>query len=227
MAQKEWIALSVGGSLLNDGKPNLHMAKNLAQIFKSTNRNLAIVVGGGKEAREVANKQRKLGKSEFYADYEAIKITHKNADTLRKALGKDAGEKIFIDFIEATKASKTQKYVLMGGTIPGITTDADSALLAEAIGAKTLINFSKTAIYDSDPSKNKNAKKYSKLSYSQLISLAVSSDKRKAGTNFIFDLLACNLIARSKIKTHFIDGTNSSEVKNAIENKPHNGTIVG
>ena len=226
MEQKEWISLSVGGSLLNDGKPNLQMAKNLAKIFKASKKNLAIVVGGGIQARVHAEAARKKYSSEFEADMAGIAITHKNADTLRKALGVSAGKKICLTFQQAKIASKTQKYVVMGGTIPGITTDADAALLAEALHSKTLINFSKTAIYDSNPVQNPNAKKSSTLSYEQLISLAVSSDKRKAGTNFIFDLLACNLIARSKIKTHFIDGRNESDVKNALEGKTHNGTLV-
>ncbi|PIT84647.1 UMP kinase [Candidatus Micrarchaeota archaeon CG10_big_fil_rev_8_21_14_0_10_45_29] len=227
MAETKWVALSVGGSLLNDGKPNAKMASSLAKIFMQTKMRLAIVVGGGKEAREAADAQRKMGKSEFYADMAGIKVTHKNADALRQALGKEAGKKIFSDFEGAAKASHTQKYVIMGGTIPGITTDADACLLAEAIGAKQLVNLSKTAIYSGDPSKNKNAKKFSRLKYSQLISLATKGDKRKAGTHFVFDLLACSLISRSKIKAHFVDGRNSSDVKNAILGKKHNGTVVG
>ncbi|MFH0927334.1 MAG: UMP kinase [Candidatus Micrarchaeota archaeon] len=227
MPEKEWITISVGGSLLNDGKPNAKMAKSLASIFKASKKNLAITVGGGKEARIAAEAARKKTGSEFDADVAGIKITHKNAEALRKALGPGAGKKISLTFEQAIKSAKTQKYLIMGGTIPGITTDADAALLAEALGSKTLINLSKTAIYGSDPSKNPQAKKFSRLSYSELMSLAASSDQRKAGTNFIFDLLACSLISRSKIKAHFIDGRNLEEVKKAIEGKPHSGTIVG
>ena len=227
MAGAKWVALSVGGSLLNDGKPNAKMASSLAKIFMQTGMRLAIVVGGGKEARIAADAQRKSGKSEFYADMAGIKITHKNADTLRKALGKEAGKKIFTGFEEAVKASPAQKYVVMGGTIPGITTDADACLLAEAIGATRLVNLSKTAVYSSDPSKSKNAKKFSSLTYSKLISLATKGDKRKAGTHFVFDLLACSILARSKIKAHFIDGRRAQDVKSAILGKKHGGTVVG
>ncbi len=222
-----WIALSVGGSLLNDGKPNTNMAKKLAKIFLSTNKNLAIVVGGGKQARLEAQKAREKYDSEYEADMSAIKITLKNARVLRTALGKNAGEDICLNFEDAKKCAKNQKFIVMGGMIPGITTDADCAILAEALGAKTLINFSKTAIYDSDPTKNPNAKKYDTLSYEQLISLANKSDKRLAGTNFIFDMLACNIIARSKIHAHFIDGSDEKEVINAIMGRPHGGTVVG
>ncbi|MBI4975444.1 UMP kinase, partial [Candidatus Peregrinibacteria bacterium] len=64
--------------------------------------------------------------------------------------------------------------VVIGGTIPGITTDTDSVLLAEALKAQRLVNISNTdAIYDSNPKTNPNAKKFSSLGYEQLIDLAI------------------------------------------------------
>lgn len=225
-SEKNWVVLSVGGSLLNDGKPNEEMAKKIASALKETGLPLAMVCGGGLQARKKSDKARKKTGSEFLADIAGIKITYKNADALRKALGPDAGAKTFHDFKGAMKAAAGQKYVVMGGTIPGITTDADSALLAEALGTKRLVNLSKSAIYDSDPNTNPNAKKYSTMNYDELKSLASASDSRKAGTHFIFDLLACNLIARSKIEAHFVDGRNLEQAKAAILGKPHSGTVV-
>ena len=47
----------------------------------------------------------------------------------------------------------------MGGTIPGIITDADAALLAEAINSRRLVNISNVdAIYDSNQKKIKMQK---------------------------------------------------------------------
>ena len=222
----EIVVLSIGGSLINDGKPSEKMAEYLASLIKSCTKKMGIVVGGGKEARIKANLALKKGLGQFYADLEAIKITKNNADLLRKKLGKEAGKEVFSDFLKAVEAIKKQKYVLMGGTIPGITTDTDAVLLAEAIGAKRLVNVSKSAIYSKDPS-CKDAIKYDYLDFDQLIELALKYDQRKAGTNFIFDLLASKLIARSKIETHFIDGRNPSDFINAVNGKKHNGTVVG
>jgi uridylate kinase len=226
MANGGFVVLSVGGSLLNDGKPSAAMAKALALAIKQAGARVGAVCGGGKQARLEAQIAREGGGSEFDADMAGIAITRKNADALRAALGKDAGKKTFVDFVEARKAAKKQKYVVMGGTIPGITTDADSALLAEAIGAKRLVNLSNTAIYDSDPRTNPGAKKFDTLSYEELKALAARSDQRMAGTHFVFDLLACNLIARSKIEAHFIDGHDLEQVKAAILGRKHNGTVV-
>jgi uridylate kinase len=90
-----------------------------------------------------------------------------------------------------------------------------------------MLNISNTSgIYDSNPKDNPNAKKFDKMTYDQLIELAVKSDHRTAGTNFVFDLLACKLIARSKIETHFVSGKNLEDVENAINGKQHGGTVV-
>jgi uridylate kinase len=222
------VVLSIGGSaLMPNGNPNIPLMKELSAIFKKSRNDFGIVVGGGPPARTYANAARKLGASEFDADSIAIMSTKQNAKLLISALGELAPSDVIHDFEEAREAAKAYKVVVMGGTIPGITTDTDSVLLAEAIGAKRLVNVSNVSgIYDSDPAKNKKAKKYDLLSYDQLISLAISADKRTAGTHFVFDLLACKLIARSSIETHFVDWKNTKEISAAIDGKKHKGTIV-
>ena len=76
------VVLSVGGSLLNDGKPNAEMAKRLASAIQSAGVSCGIVCGGGQQARKKAQAARKKTGSEFEADLAGIKITYKNAEAL-------------------------------------------------------------------------------------------------------------------------------------------------
>jgi uridylate kinase len=223
------IVLSVGGSLLNPGKPDFDFIKKLASLLRKLKgkHQFAVVCGGGVPAREQASHMRKLGGSEFLADETAILCTRMNALLLMASLGDDAYPSVAESFREAAGAMCSGKIVLMGGTIPGITTDTDAALLAEGIGAARIVNLSNVdGIYTADPRKDKNARKMSRMSFSQLVELASKYDQRKAGTHFIFDLIACKLISRSGIETHFIYGKNLAEVQSAIEGKTHSGTIV-
>ena len=225
------VVLSIGGSsIIPDGKPDLAFLKAMAQLIKRSRNSFGILCGGGTFARTYANAARELGASEYEADSIAIRSTRQNAHLLLTALrgaGVDACERVIDDFELAKGPAKRSKAVVMGGTIPGITTDTDSVLLAEAIGAERLVNISNVdAIYDSDPRKNASAKKFSNMGYEELITLASSSDKRMAGTNFVFDLLACKLIARSEIETHFVSFKKMDDVENAIEGKKHGGTVV-
>lgn len=222
------VVLSVGGSAINPGEPDLGFLRSMARIIKKSKNTFGILCGGGTIARVYANAARQLGSSEYDADAIAITSTRQNAQLMVAALhasGIDVFQEVVADF-ELARRPKN-KVVVMGGTIPGITTDADAVLLAEATGAKRLINISNVdAIYDSDPKKNPKAKRFAKMSYDELIELAAKSDKRMAGMNFIFDMLACKLIARSRIETHFVSGKSMADVENAIDGRKHGGTVV-
>ncbi|MFH1284956.1 MAG: UMP kinase [Candidatus Micrarchaeota archaeon] len=224
------IVLSLGGSTINPGKPDVSYIRKLASLLVKLNKRepIAIVVGGGSVARDYAKAARELGANEFLADETAVISTHQNAMLLVCALGESAYPRVPRDFEQAAEAALLGKIVVMGGTIPGITTDGDSALLAEKLGARRLVNISNVSgIFDSDPRKNKNAKKLARMDFAQLIELANCSDDRKAGTNFVFDLFACKIIARSRIETHFVSGKELNEVEKAIKGEKHGGSIVG
>lgn len=220
------VVLSLGGSLVNtENGIDIPYIEKIKSILEKTSFSFGIVVGGGFEARKKAKKLRSKGLNEFECDEAAIKITWKNAKAVAKSL--NAPQSIPKDFKKARALAQKNRFVVMGGTIPGITTDADSVLLAEALKAVRVINISNTdGIYETNPKDNPHAKKYSQLSYEQLIELAIKSDTRTAGTNFVFDLLACKLIARSKLETHFVSGKNLEDVEHAIKGEKHGGTVV-
>lgn len=186
-----------------------------------------IVVGGGKAARIIADRIRAKGGSEFEADEAAIEQTRENAAFVAKIIGNEANRKIPVDFSEAREMAKKNRFLVMGGTIPGITTDSDAVLLAECLKAARVLNLSNIdGVYSDNPIRNENAKKYSKMGYEQMIDLAGKNDMRTAGTHFVFDFLACKLIARSKIEAHFVHGKNLLDVRKAVDGKPHGGTVV-
>lgn len=222
------IVFSLGGSLLNTAQGiDKAFLERMARLLMASPHSFGIVTGGGYRARQYADAVRARGGNEFEADEAAIEATKENAKALIGGLGKKACPKVCETFDEARTAAKRYGIVVMGGTIPGITTDADAVLLAEALHAARVINISNVdAIYDSDPRKNKDAKKFSKMAHAQLIELAVRSDERKAGTHFVFDLLACKLAARSKMEVHFVGGKDWGDLEKAIDGKAHGGTLV-
>ncbi|MFH1222458.1 MAG: UMP kinase [Candidatus Micrarchaeota archaeon] len=221
------IVLSIGGSCVNpDGKPDVAFVKSIAALIRKSNEKFGILVGGGRVARDYAAAARELGASEFDADEIAIVSTKQNAMLIVQGLKDIAYPVALNDFTKARKAALSSRVVVMGGTIPGITTDTDAVLLAEAIGAKRLVNISNVSgVYSADPKKDPKAKKFDRMSYDELAALGVASDKRMAGTNFIFDMLACKLISRSKIEAHFVS-KDMKEIENAINGKKHGGTVV-
>ncbi|MDI9642876.1 MAG: UMP kinase [Archaeoglobaceae archaeon] len=198
------LVLSLGGSVFEgDAQRIRSFAEVLDQI--SENNELFIVVGGGKLAREIIKKARELGANETMCDYLGIAVTRINAMLLAYAM-KNSAKKIPENFIEAFELSKKYKAVVMGGTFPGHTTDATSLLLAEFVNADLFLNATSVdGIYSEDPKKNPNAKKFNKITPTELVKL-VASSSMEAGANVVIDLLSAKLIERSKIKTIVFKG---------------------
>jgi uridylate kinase len=195
------IVLSLGGSVLMRDF-NADRIRRYAEVIEriAEDHKVFVVVGGGKVARSYINTARELGADNTFCDYIGIGVTRLNAMLLCSAL-KKAPKKIPKDFIEAYELSLKHDVVVMGGTFPGHTTDATSALLAEFVRADLFLNATAVdGVYTDDPKKNPNAKKYEKISARELIKI-VTECESSAGGSFVLDLLAAKIIERSKIKT--------------------------
>jgi len=186
---------------------------------------LFVVVGGGRIAREYIGVARELGADETYCDYMGIEITRLNAMLLALAV-KNSPKIIPEDFKSALELSLNHAVVLMGGTFPGHTTDATAALLAEFVGADLLLNATSVdGVYSDDPKKSKDAKRFDKLSFEELIEI-VSRGEVAAGSSNVIDLLASKIIQRSRIRTVIFLGTPENILRAAEGDVAGIGTII-
>ncbi len=216
--------LSIGGSTINPGTIDPEYIKKLGRLLADYH--VGVVVGGGSSARQYAKAMRDISENEFLADECAILSTKQNALLLMAAMGKSAYPEVTNDFSKARGYYYSGKSVVMYGTIPGITTDTDSVLLAEALGIKKLINISNIdGIYDKNPAIFPDAKKLKELTHDELIVLSSREDERKAGTNFVFDSVAAKLAKRSMIEIHFVS-SDLKEIEKALKGSKHSGTVV-
>jgi uridylate kinase len=224
----EGVVISIGGSVLVPDSHDADYIKSLVSLLKeiSASYRLFIVTGGGKVARYYIKLGRALGISEDELDELGIGATRLNAQFLIQSIKDQANPKPAQTIEEAAEAGREHGIVIMGGTTPGHTTDAVSASLAEKVGAARLVNATNVdGVYDSDPKKNPDAKKFNKMSYDELNSL-VSGDHGKAGPNVIFDPKGAKIIARMKIPLLVCNGRNIEALKNAILGKEFEGTTI-
>jgi len=183
-------------------------------------------VGGGYASRLYIKSSREIIKNEAVLDEIAIAITRINALIVKDLLSDmDVYPNIVANLDELRAATKNNSIVVMGGLLPGISTDAVAALACEVAGSKVLINVSREAyIYDRPPSEP-GAKKLDTVTHNRMIEIASIRDTREAGSNFVFDLMASKLTKRGKVEVRFVND-DMDQLSLAINGKKHNGTIV-
>ena len=105
---------------------------------------------------------------------------------------------------EVKNAVDSGLIVVAGGLHPGQSTNGTAALIAEKIQATEFLNATDVdGIYDSDPNKNKKAKKFTRIDIKDLRAMLVREDSMAGGYDLI-DIVALKVIERSKIKTRII-----------------------
>lgn len=217
------LVIKIGGSLLmdKDGKIEVteikEIAKNIAVLLKEGHE-IVVIVGGGVEARKYITAMRALGASEGYCDEIGIRVSRVNARLLISTL-KGLVYPIPPRTLEETlQAVSIRRLVVLGGLVPGQSTNAVAAIVAELIGANILINVTDVdGIYTADPNTTPDAEKFSEITPTQLYQIIDKPDSTLAGKYELFDLLALKIIERSKIYTHFISGKNPDNIVKVIK----------
>lgn len=222
--------ISLGGSVISksDG-PNVRYVDKFADLIaRHRDKRFIITVGGGHTAKAYVEASKEFTSNNFLLDEIGINATRINAMLVRSAIASRTDgvfHSIPTDTEGIRRGIEVSRIVVLGGLVPGITTDAVSIIAGELAGSKILINVSNIAyVYDRPPDEH-GAKKFEKMTHGELIGLAAKYDQRVARSNFIFDLVGAKLAGRSKMRIFFVDDS-VDELGKLLEGKKHNGTVV-
>ena len=119
-----------------------------------------------------------------------------------------------------------QHFLRMGGTVPGHTADGVSASLAEAVGAARVVNATSVdGVYTADPKKDPQAKKISKMSFSELNEML--KEGHDAGKSGVFDTMGAEIVMRNRLPLMIVSGRDLEEMRKAIcGSSDIKGTII-
>ncbi|MHC1628124.1 MAG: UMP kinase [Candidatus Nezhaarchaeales archaeon] len=220
--------LKLGGHVFIDDKGRIRddiLSKYIDIITYLWNHDIRthLVVGGGLLARFYIEVLKALKASKTYQDIIGIEVSRLNAKILLYAL-RDRGVNVsFIDNMQLIRKPKNELYVL-GGLSPAQSTTAVAALLAEAIKAEKLIIATDVdGVYTDDPKKNPNATLLKRVSIREIIDIL--HQEHEPGSYKLLDAIALQVIIRSQIITHVINGFDPLNVKRAIEGEEI-GTLI-
>jgi len=222
---KQSIVISLGGSVViaEDTPPSFFSELSaLIQRFKQIY-TIYLVIGGGNPARRYIQRGRSLQLTEDQLDELGIMLTRVNARLLSFIL-KTGQEKI----PESTQDAVTydSPIILMGGTVPGHSTDFVGAELSVKVKAyRYVIATNVDGVYDKDPRTHTDARFLPIVHINDLLK-QYGPQWNTAGSNMVIDGPALQLIKDHKIQTCVINGINLKELAHILEKKPFYGTEI-
>ena len=225
----EKVVVSVGGSVLVPGEDDARYLGNLAGVLRETSRVVRLfgVTGGGRIARYYIETGRQVGLPERTLDELGIGATRLNARLLAAALGGIANREPATSYAEASRLSRRQRVVLMGGTRPGHTTDRVSVALARFVRASRIVNATSVdGVYSADPRKDPAATRLSHVRFGELVSIS-GEGRWSAGPTAVFDPVAARSLAKARIPMAVVHGRDLDALRDAILGRPFRGTSVG
>jgi uridylate kinase len=210
-----------------DGEVLMGFAKRIKEVVKM-GAEVGIVIGGGNIWRFRDNKHLTLER--VTSDTMGMMATVMNALALESALKSLKVDVRAVSSFPCEKAMETyvpkrashhmnkgRVVIFAGGTgSPYFTTDSAAALRALEMNCDVLLKATKVdGVYDKDPMKSKNAKKYSKLSYQKIV-------EDKLG---VMDLTCAALCGDGGIPMLVFDINDKNSLKKAVKGDKI-GTII-
>ncbi|MBS7607444.1 UMP kinase [Candidatus Bathyarchaeota archaeon] len=224
MCTKMRIVVRIGGSVIAS-PPNPGLIRKYAELIsdlRSRGHEVAVVVGGGRLAREFIGWAHELGLSEQEQDELAISVSRLFAQMLAMRIGGYGWRTVPVTIEEAARMLNERGVVIMGGIKPGMTTDTVAALIASEVKAEIIVKATdQDGVYTKDPRKYPDAKKIDELSFEELDEM-LAENRHRAGIHQIIDPEAARILREKRIKTVVVNGFKPENILLAI-----NGAAVG
>ena len=201
---KKRIVIKLSGRVF--GIDNVKILKDYAQFLVKINKvcQPIVIAGGGTIARHYISQARSSGADESTLDELGIEISRLNAKLLIYALKNNAYSHPPTTLQEIRHAVDDGLIVVAGGLHPGQSTNGTAALIAEKVQAEQFLNATDVdGVYDKDPNKFSNAKKFKRIELKNLKTMLVHEDSVAGGYD-LMDIVALKIIERSKIKTQIL-----------------------
>ncbi len=118
-----------------------------------------------------------------------------------------------------------KKLFLAAGWLPGCSTDDDTVKLAEIFGAQELIKAGDVPfVYEKDPDVFPHARAFREISWQDYKRIIPATWEPRLSTPF--DPVATRRAEKLGLTVKILDGRNLKNLKNALEKKPFEGTVI-
>ena len=228
------VVIALGGSLL---RPEVEQRQDWLSDFVtiirdrvSAGERIGVVVGGGAPAREGIEIASHTIDDIDHLDRIGIAATRLNATIIREALadyGVPVAGTIPRSVDEAIVDLHRREVVVMGGTVPGHTTDAVAIMLAVKSGAeKCVIATNVAKVYSEDPRTNPEAESFDTLTLIELQEIVGPAEHRGAGGSQVVDPVGVGKAVSNSMPLDILDGRDAERIRQSLEGEAFEGTVV-
>jgi uridylate kinase len=221
------IVIRIGGSVVASPVDTKLLSKyaELIKQIKLQGHEIAVILGGGRLAREFIGIAKDLNLESAAQDRIAISISRLYAQLFMEKLGELGCGKVATTLDEAAECFSQGKIVVMGGLKPGHTTDTVGALVAERLAADLLIKGTdQEGVYTKDPRKFPDAVKLDQMSFDDLLQV-LECKEHKVGIHQVIDSMAIDILKRNHVKVIVFNGTKPENLLLAVDGKQI-GTVI-
>ena len=231
--ENDIIVISLGGSLIVPRHIDWEFLKKFHDLIVPEikhGKKFILVTGGGyicREYQQAANKVVKLTKDD--SDWLGIHTSRLNAHLVKTIFRAHAHPRINKN--PRTKAdikkhfAAGEKIMIAAGWRPGWSTDYVATILAERLGASTIINLSNIKYaYDKDPNKFEDAQKIEEISWKDFRKIV--GNRWDPGLSAPFDPIASKLAQKIGAEVIIADGRNLKNLKNILDEEKFQGTVI-
>ena len=226
--------VALGGSLLRPEVMERHawlegMAAVVAEHVAGGGR-LGLVIGGGQPAREAISLAQPLLDDVARLDELGIAATRLNAAVVQQILagaGIDVAAAIPIDVEHAAELLEQHAVVVMGGTVPGHTTDAVAIRLAVSVGAGSCIIATNVShVHSADPATDPDAVARERMTLSELQEIVGPPEHVAAGPTAVIDPIGVQVAIDAGLPLRVLDGRRLQQLAACIAGEAFEGTAV-
>jgi uridylate kinase len=227
-AKREYIVLSLGGSLIVPGEIDVAFLQNFRTfILDHVRRGFSffIITGGGYTARTYQDAGHRTS-GELHPedlDWLGIHATRLNAHLMRAIFLEESQARIVKN--PSRKITAKKPIIIGAGWKPGWSTDYCAVMAAKKLGAKRMVNLSNIdAVYTADPKKHPEAQKIEKIGWDEFRKLI--PDHWDPGLSSPFDPIAAREAHHNGLQVAVMNGKNLDALGKYIAGEAFEGTVI-
>jgi len=196
-------------------------------LEEDAGRRFVFVVGGGGPARSWQKAYREVcgeGSLDEAADWIGVMATRLNAQLVRAVMAEWCSQEVVTDPRSVDRIDG--RVLVAAGWKPGFSSDYDAVLLAERLGAGTVVNLSNIEkVYTADPRIDPEARPLDRISWADF--RAMVGEEWVPGKNVPFDPIASRHAHETGIRVICAAGRDLGNLRGIIAGGEFVGTVIG